>query len=287
MKRRFDWFKVLALVVVTLFALACLLPFWLVIAASFTDEHELLQRGYTLFPHQLSLDAYQTLLSGPTMLQSYGASLFITIVGTALALAITSGIAYVIANRLNRYSRLMGFFVYFPLLFSGGLVPFYILVTQYLQLSDTLWSVILPLLVNPFFVFIMVSYFRQVPLEIIESGRLDGASELTIFLRLVIPISKPILATIGLFYALIYWNDWFMALLFISDDSKFPLQLLLQNLVANVDASQAFQYSAASQVPTYQLRMALTVLTIGPIIFAYPFVQRFFVRGLTLGATKG
>ena len=282
-----DWFQVVAIGGVSLFALSCLLPFWLVVASSFASEHELVQTGYTFWPTEFSVVAYQTLLSGPTLAQSYLASLFITLVGTAIALATTSGLAYVIANRSARLSRPLGLMTYIPMLFTGGLVPFYILVTQYLQLTDTWWAVILPLAVNPFFVFIMVSFFRQVPQDILESGRLDGASEFTIFVRLVLPISTPILATIGLFYALAYWNDWFMALLFISDNTKFPLQLLLQNLVANVDAAQAIQTSATAAVPTYQLRMALTVLTIGPILLAYPFVQRFFVKGLTLGSTKG
>lgn len=286
-RQAIDWFQIFAIVIVSLFALSCFLPFWLVVISSFASEHALVQTGYTLWPQEFSLAAYQTLLSGPTLAQSYIASLFITLVGTAIALITTSGLAYVIANRAVRLSRPLGLMAYIPMLFSGGLVPFYILVTQYLHLSDTWWAVILPLAVNPFYVFIMVSFFRQIPQDILESGRLDGASEFTIFVRLVLPISTPILATIGLFYALAYWNDWFMALLFISDNTKFPLQLLLQNLVANVDAAQAIQTTATAAVPTYQLRMALTVLTIGPIIFAYPFVQRFFVKGLTLGATKG
>ena len=286
-RQQMDGFHVFAIVGVSLFALSCLLPFWLVVSSSFASEHELVQTGYTFWPTEFSLAAYQTLLSGPTLAQSYLASLVITLVGTAIALATTSGLAYVIANRAARLSRPLGLMTYIPMLFTGGLVPFYILVTQYLQLTDTWWAVILPLAVNPFFVFIMVSFFRQIPQDILESGRLDGASEFTIFVRLVLPISTPILATIGLFYALTYWNDWFMALLFISDNTKFPLQLLLQNLVANVDAAQAIQTNATAAVPTYQLRMALTVLTIGPIILAYPFVQRFFVKGLTLGATKG
>ena len=282
-----DWFQVFAISGVSLFALSCLLPFWLVVASSFASEHELVQTGYTFWPTEFSLVAYQSLLSGPTLAQSYLASLFITLVGTVIALATTSGFAYVIANRAARLSRPLGLMAYIPMLFTGGLVPFYILVTQYLHLTDTWWAVILPLAVNPFFVFIMVSFFRQVPQDIMESGRLDGASEFTIFVRLVLPISTPILATIGLFYALAYWNDWFMALLFISDNTKFPLQLLLQNLVSNVDAAHPNQTTATAAVPTYQLRLALTVLTIGPIILAYPFVQRFFVKGLTLGATKG
>ncbi len=285
--RRPDGFKIFAYLFVGFFALICLLPFWLLVIGSMTDEGELVREGYTLWPQHFSFQAYQVLFAGPNMVTSYANSLFITIVGTAIALMTTTMLAYFIANRKSgRFGRFTGLFVYLPMLFNGGLVPFYLLVTQGLQLSDSLWSVILPLALSPFFVFIMVSFFRKIPEEILESGRIDGASEVTMFFRLVLPISQPILATIGLFYALVYWNDWFMALLFISDDTKFPLQLVLQNMISNVTATQAFQFDPAVQVPSYQLRLALTVLTIGPIIFAYPFVQRYFVRGLTLGSVK-
>lgn len=285
--RRFDWFKFVAYTVVIIFALCCLVPFWLVVAGSLTDETELINNGYEFWPHHFSLVAYQFLMAGGQITTSYGISIFITVVGTTLALAITSSLAYAIAMLRPRVGRPLGFFVYFPMLFSGGLVPFYLLMTQVLPLQDSLWAVILPLMVNPFFVFIMVSFFRQIPREIIESGRMDGANSFVIFVRLVLPISTPVLATIALFYALGYWNDWFMALLFIGDNTKFPLQLLLQNMIANVDAAQSLTYNSVIQVPSYQLRMALTLITIGPIIFVYPFLQRYFVKGLTLGAAKG
>ena len=284
---RLDWFRTLSYIVIISFALCCLLPFWLVISGSLTDEAELVNKGYEFWPHAFSLASYQFLLAGGQIATSYGISIFITLVGTALAVAITSGLAYAIAMLRPRVGRPLGFFVYFPMLFNGGLVPFYLLVSQVLQLQDSVWSVILPLMVNPFFVFIMVSFFRQIPREIIESGRMDGANAFVVFVRLVLPISTPVLATVALFYALTYWNDWFMALLFISDNTKFPLQLLLQNLIANVDATQSLTYNSVVQVPSYQLRMALTLITIGPIIFVYPFLQRYFIKGLTLGAAKG
>lgn len=286
-RRRIDGFELLAIVIVGGFGVLCLLPFLLVVSSSLTSERALIENGYTFVPGEWSLEAYQTLLSGPTILQSYGASIFITVVGTALALLATTGLAYVIAVTRPRLSRPLSLFTYIPMLFSGGLVPLYILVTQYLELADTYWSVILPLMVSPFLVFISVSYFRQIPADMLDAARIDGASELKIFTRIVLPVAKPILATVGLFYALTYWNEWFMPLLFISDSEKFPLQLLLQNLIANVNAAQAIDVNASSGVPIYQLRMALTVVTIGPILLAYPFVQRYFVKGLTLGATKG
>lgn len=282
-----DTFQVFSIVVVSTFAFACLMPFWLVVASSLASEHELVDTGYTFWPHHFSTAAYSALLSGTSVAQAYFATVFITVIGTALALIFTTTLAYVIASNLPRISRPLGLFTYLPMLFSGGLVPLYILVTQYLHLTNTYWAVILPLMVSPFLVFVMVSYFRGLPAEILDSGRVDGANEIRILAHLVLPISKPIIATIGLFYALAYWNEWFTALLFISDNSKFPLQLVLQNMIANVDSAQALDVRATASVPIYQLRMALVVITIGPVILVYPFIQRYFVRGLTLGATKG
>lgn len=234
------------------------------------------------------MQAYQVIFAGDNQIvTSYGVSIFITVVGTALALTVSTSLAYSISNRRNRLSRPLGFFVYFTMIFSGGLVPFYLLVTQVLQLADNIWAVILPLVVQPFYIFIMVSFFRKIPQELIESSRIDGASEARIFVSVVLPISTPILATVGLFYALTYWNDWFMAMLFLSDETHFPLQLLLQNLIANLDAAQTIPREVTTPVPGYSIRMALTLLTIGPIVFVYPFVQRYFIKGLTLGATKG
>ena len=271
---------------VSLFAVLCIAPFWLVIASSFTSEEELVSRGYSFWPESFSLGAYEAIFSGHSVLDAYLASLFITTVGTVLALATTSALAYAIASNMRGLSRPLAVMTYIPMLFSGGLVPFYILVTQYLQLSNSLWAVILPGLVSPFLTFVMVSFFRSLPVDVIEAARIDGASELRILLQIVVPMSKPILATIGLFYALAYWSEWFNALLFISDNANFPLQLMLQNLISNVDSAQAIQTSTDASAPIYAMRSALVVITIGPVIFLYPFVQRYFVKGLTLGATK-
>ncbi|MEU4243909.1 carbohydrate ABC transporter permease [Actinoplanes sp. NPDC026619] len=279
-------FTVVSIVGVSLFMLASIAPLWLILSGSFTAESKLSETGYSLFPHPFSLEAYRTILAGPTVVDAYIASGFITIVGTALALACTSGLAWVIARRLPLISRPLAVMTYLPMLFTGGLVPLYLLVTQYLHLGNSWFAVILPLLIAPFLVFIEVGAFRQLPESILESARIDGASELRIFWRIGLPLSKPILAVVGLFYAVTFWNEWFTALLFISDIDKFPLPLLLQNLIANVSASTMLPTSGQA-VPVYQLRLALTVVTIGPILLAYPFAQRYFVKGITLGATKG
>jgi putative aldouronate transport system permease protein len=259
----------------------------MIIAGSFTNESKLARSGYSLFPKPFSTEAYKAIFTGPTVLDAYFASIFITVVGTALSLACTSGIAWVIARRLPLVSRPLAVFAYIPMLFTGGLVPLYLLVTQYLKLENSYFAVILPLLVAPFLVFVQVSAFRQLPEEILDSARMDGAGEIRIFFRIGLPLSKPILAVIGLFYAVNYWNEWFTALLFISDIHKYPLPLLLQNLISNVQSASMLPRSTAQAVPIYQLRLALTAVTIGPILLAYPFAQRYFVKGITLGATKG
>lgn len=287
-RRRPEWFTLVAYVVIALFTLFATIPFWLLITGAFTSNAELVTEGYSFWPTHWSLEAFRFMFSGSSqVVTSYGVSIYVTVVGTALALTTTTMLAYAIANPLNRWSRQLGLFTYFPMLFNGGLVPFYLWVSDGLKLSDSLWAVILPMVVNPFFAFIMVSFFRRVPAEILESARIDGASEAKIFFRIVLPISKPILATMGLFYALAYWNDWFYALLFLQNQNKFPLQLLLQNMLADVQFSQSFSQANLITVPSYSLRMAVTLIAIGPIVFVYPFVQRHFVRGLTLGGVKG
>ena len=210
-RRPLEAFEGVSVVVVSLFAALCIAPFWLVIASSFTSEEELVSRGYSFWPESFSLEAYEAIFSGHSVLDAYLASLFITTVGTVLALVTTSALAYAIASNMRGLSRPLAVMTYIPMLFSGGLVPFYILVTQYLQLSNSLWAVILPGLVSPFLTFVMVSFFRSLPVDVIEAARIDGASELRILFQIVVPMSKPILATIGLFYALAYWSEWFNA----------------------------------------------------------------------------
>ena len=288
-RRPTEPFTVVSYVVVSLFGLFCLLPLWMIVAGSFTAESKLSRTGYSLWPNPFSLDAYRMLFAGTALLDGYLASLFITGVGTLLSLSCTASLAWAIARRLPMISRPLTIFAYLPMLFSGGLVPMYLLVTQVLRLQNSWFSVILPGMMAPFLIFVAVSFFRQIPEEIIDSARVDGAGELRIFFRIVLPLSKPILAVVGLFYAVTYWNEWFTALLFLSDQDKFPLQLILQNLISNVTNAASLPGASASQAaaPVYQLRLAMTVLTVAPILLAYPFAQRYFVKGLTLGASKG
>jgi putative aldouronate transport system permease protein len=275
-------------IIAVLYALACIIPFWIIISSSLTAESTLNRTGFSIFPTPFSLEGYSMIFGGSArVINAYVSSVAITVIGTALALSATSGLAWVISRRESHWSRPLAIMTYIPMLLTAGLVPFYILVTQVLQLRNTWWAVILPFVVSPFLVFVQMQFFREIPQAVIDSARIDGANELRIFFTIVLPLSKPILAVIGLFYAVTYWNEWFTALLFISDKELQPLQQVLQIMIANISSANAIQPTNAAAAPIFQLRMALTVLTMGPILLAYPFVQRFFVKGLTLGATKG
>jgi putative aldouronate transport system permease protein len=286
-KRNIEPFTVVSYIGVGTFGLFALIPLWMIIAGSFTAESTLAKSGYSLFPEPFSLDAYASIFTGAAVFEGYAATLFITVIGTVLSLSATASLSWVIARRMPRISKPLAIFAYIPMLFTGGLVPLYLLVTQVLHLKNSWFSVILPHMMAPFLIFVAVSFFRQLPEEILDSAKVDGAGELRIFFQIVLPLSKPILAVIALFYAVSYWNEWFTAMLFISDPDKYPLQLMLQNLIANVTNAAELPGSSANVAPVYQLRLALTVVTIGPILLAYPFAQRYFVKGLTLGATKG
>lgn len=286
-RRRPETFTVISYVVVGLAGLASLIPFWMILAGSFTDESVLATKGYSFWPSEFSTTAYEGIFQGSTIYNAYFASGYITVVGTICSVLCTIGVAWVIARRSPGVSRPLAIFVYVPMLFTGGLVPTYLLVTQVLHLQNNWWAVILPHMVTPFLIFVTVAFFQGIPEEILDSARMDGAGELRIFLRIVLPLSKPILAVLALFYAVAYWNEWFNALLYISNPDYYPLQLLLQNLITNVSNAAQLPASASGVAPVYQLRLALTIVTIGPILLAYPFAQRYFVKGLTLGASKG
>ena len=286
-RSRVELFTVFSHLGVCAFAAFCFIPLWMIVAGSFTAESTLARNGYSIFPAPFSIDAYVQILTGSRIAKAYAASLFITLVGTALSTAATAGLAWVIARQSGALSRGLAIYAYLPMLFSGGLVPMYLLIATVLGLRDSWWAVILPHLVAPFLVFIAVASFRQLPKELLEAARIDGASELRIFFTMVLPLSRPILAVVALFYGVSYWNEWFNALLFLTTPDKFPLQLVLQQLIGNVVAAAELPGAVDGAPPVYQLRLALTVVTIGPIVLAYPFAQRHFVRGLTLGATKG
>jgi ABC-type glycerol-3-phosphate transport system permease component len=272
------------------FALFCFLPFWLIVINSFARETEILTKGYQVLPSQFSLDAYRLVFTGERIGRSYLITILVTSMGTGLSLLITSMLAYSLANTKVRYRHILSFFVYFTMLFSGGLVPWYILVTRYLRMGDTLLALFVPILVNAWNVFLLRNFFQRIHEDLLDAARIDGAHEVRIFFQVVLPLSLPALATIGLFYSLMYWNNWSNALMFINNRHLYPLQFLLRALVSNLMAFASSlnpNMALAEQLPSYGVRMATCVVTIGPIVLVYPFVQRYFIKGLTVGAIKG
>lgn len=271
-------------------AVFCLLPFLLILSGSFTDERSIYVNGYNFIPKVFSLSAYRFLFSNTRQLGiSYLNSIFIMTIGTAVGLFLISMASYVLQRKDFRYRNQLSFFIFFTTLFQGGLVPWYILMVRYLGMKDTYFALIIPLLMNVFNIIIMKSFMRSIPESIAESAKIDGAGEFTIFLKLILPLAKPGLATVGLFMALAYWNEWFSAMLFINDQNKYPLQFLLYKILQSAEFSRniASTASVTVDVPTETFKMSTAVIVTGPIILLYPFVQRFFVKGLIIGAVKG
>ncbi|OCT12217.1 sugar ABC transporter permease [Paenibacillus pectinilyticus] len=291
--RKFSFQQSLIIVGIALFSLSCLFPFIMVISGSLSTERDIVQFGYRLIPKHVTLDSYRILFLGSNrIVNAYGISILVTVVGTVLSLLVTSMGAYVMARRSFKYRNILSVYVIITMLFNGGLVPWYIICVRYLDLKDTLWALILPPLANAFNLFLMRNFMLSIPEDLHESAKMDGAGEFRIFSQLIIPLSTPVLATIGLFVALGYWNDWFLGLMFVDKQELQPLQLLLRTLISNVDFLKSSSNAAAmqrisAQIPSESIKMALTIVTIGPIVFLYPFLQRYFVKGLMVGAVKG
>ncbi|MEK3879099.1 carbohydrate ABC transporter permease [Paenibacillus sp. FSL H8-0122] len=291
-ERTFTLFSAVVMILLTVFAF---LPFLLIVIASFTNETTLIRNGYSFFPEQLSLDAYRYIKSSAYIfIRAYGVSFLVTILGTAIGLLITSMLAYPMSRSDFKYHNTLAFVVFFTMLFSGGIVPSYIMWTQYFHIKNTLWALILPnLLANGFNVLLVRNYFKNnVPLEIIEAAQIDGASELRTFFRIMLPLSMPVMATVGMFMGLAYWNDWINALYFVSKPQLYGIQNLLMQLMSNIqflNSGQAGNVLGADTVslPSTAVRMAMAVLGIVPVLFVLPFMQKYLTRGVIIGAVKG
>ncbi|GMK47877.1 sugar ABC transporter permease [Paenibacillus glycanilyticus] len=291
--KRFSISQSIIVLVISLFSLSCLFPFIMVISGSLSTENDIINYGYTIWPKHITFDSYRILLLGSNrIIDAYGISILVTVAGTILSVFVTSMGAYVMARRSFKYRNILSVYVIITMLFNGGLVPWYIICVHYLNLKDSLWALILPMLANAFNMFLIRNFMNSIPEEINESAKMDGAGEFKIFYRLIMPLSLPVLATVGLFVALSYWNDWFLGLMFVDKQELQPLQLLLRTLVSNVEFLKSSSNASAmqrisAQIPSESIKMALTVVTIGPIVFLYPFLQRYFVKGLMVGAVKG
>jgi putative aldouronate transport system permease protein len=284
-------FNLIGYVVVGLFALICLLPFYMIIVGSVSSQESIIIDGYQLFPKDFSWAAYDLLFeSSDTLVRAYGVTIIITVAGTVVGLFMTAMTAYVLNSKDFKYRNQFAFYFYFTTLFNGGLVPWYIMMVKYLDMKNNLLSLIVPLLLNVFYILIMRSFISAIPEAIKESAKMDGAGDFTIFLRLILPLLKSALATIGLFIALNYWNDWFNTMLFIDKQNLYNLQYFLYQILSKLDfinTALAQTGVALPSVPTDAYKMAMTLVATGPIVLLYPFVQRYFVKGITIGAVKG
>ncbi|MBY5034252.1 carbohydrate ABC transporter permease [Streptococcus gallolyticus] len=283
-------------ILIALFALSCVIPFIFVIIISLTDENYLLEHGYSFFPKLMSLHAYHYVFEGAMaqrIIRSFGVSVFITVVGTFINTTMTSTYAYAISRPYFPYRRFFTIYALITMLFSSGMVANYLVVTNLLHLKDSIWALILPMALGPFGIMIMRTFFRKtVPDSIIESARIDGASEFKVFMKIVLPLAVPGIATISLFSALSYWNDWFQALLYIQNDALFPMQFLLMKIQNNLQAlaenagMSAQMSEGLASLPKESVRMAIVVIATLPIALTYPFFQKHFVGGLTIGGVK-
>ncbi len=293
MKEKTFW-SVIAHTVLMVFAIVCILPFVLLIISSISDEASITRNGYTFFPTALSTSAYDYLrLQSYQILHAYWITIQITIIGTITGLIITSLLAYGLSRKELPFRGFFSFLVFFTLLFNGGLVPTYWIYTQVFHIKNTIWALIVPgLLMNGFTVLLVRSFFvTSIPEAIIDAAKIDGASEFQIYRAIVMPMSTPILATIGLFQAIAYWNDWYNGLIYLTDPKYFSLQNLLNRILANIQFLQtsdlASRAAASMNIPLTSVRMAMAVIAVVPILVLYPFFQKYFARGITLGGVKG
>ncbi|MCC6169943.1 MAG: carbohydrate ABC transporter permease [Caldilineaceae bacterium] len=287
-RRRVEWGRFLVHLVLLLVGAACVVPMLLVLSISFSDERALALQGYSLLPVGFTTFAYGYILQEPAQIvQAYLVTALVTAVGTAGGLLLCSLLAYPLSRQDYKLRGPLSFYVFFTLLFSGGMVPFYILMTRYLGLKDNILALILPYMVTAWYVLILRTSFAQLPVELLDAARIDGAGEWRIFFQIVLPLSKPVLATIGLFFILRYWNDWFLALLFIDKPTLYPLQYLLYVLMANINFLASNPQTTGIPIPTQSARMAMAVLAFGPALFTFLLLQKYFVRGITIGGLKG
>lgn len=286
--------KIVIYLFVAMFSVVCLLPFWLVAAASITPENMIGSDGFRLIPRAVSFAAYDLLFRTPErIINGYKVTAITTVVGTLASLFLSAMLGYGISRPSVRYRRFIEIYTLITMLFSGGMVPWYIICVNYLKLTNNYAALIMPMLLNAWNVFLIRNYFRSIPNEMHESAKIDGAGEFYTFLRIILPLSLPVLATLALFIALGYWNGWWLGLMLIDKDELQPLQLMLRSILSNVEFlrfspdAKKIVGNSANMMPSESAKMATCIITIGPIIFLYPFIQRYFVKGIMIGAIKG
>ena len=278
-----------------LLVLLCVLPFLLMVTASFTEEETLIRNGYSFFPEKLSLSTYQYLWkSAPTIGRGYLMTIAVTVIGTFCNLVITLLFAYPLSRKDLPFRNAISFFLFFTMLFNGGLVPTYMMYANTFHIKDTLWALVVPsLMMNAFYVIMMRTFFcASIPDSLIEAAKLDGASERLVLTKIVIPLSKPMVVTQVLMVGLGYWNDWLNGMYYVSDQKLFTIQMILNNMISNIQflSRNASLFGAdvvAIKTPTVGIRMAIAVVAVLPILAIYPFLQKYFVKGIVIGGVKG
>ncbi len=282
--------KIILYLILGVITVLWLIPILFIFVMSVTSSDSIASVGYSLFPKEITLEAYTYLIKNPAqILDSYKISIIVTLIGTVAGLMITTGLAYAMSRKDFLASKTLNRYVTFALLFHGGLIPTYIVVTQWLHLGNTLWVLILTMLVSPWNVFLMRSFISGIPMELLEAAFIDGATEFQTYFKIVLPLAKAGLASVGLLIMFGYWNDWYQGMLYIDDMKLTPLPLLLYKIISNIQyVMQNSQYmNTANNFPTIGARMATCVISIAPMLVAFPFFQKYLAKGLTLGSVKG
>ena len=278
-------------VFLTLYSVCCIIPFIIIVSTSFTSESVIRAEGVQFLPKDITLTAYDMVTKSGGIWWSYLVTILLTVIGTGVGLSIIAMTGYALQRKDFPFRNGISFFIYFTSLFQAGLAPYYLLMTQTYHLKDKYLAVLLPLLMSPWLIILMKNFVKSIPHEITESGKIDGAGDMRIFVSLILPMLKPALATIGLFLALGYWNEWYQSSLFLSSRVAVkPLQFTLYEIVNKTDAlknSVAGQFINLADIPQESVKMANAVLATGPIVMLYPFVQKYFISGITVGAVKG
>lgn len=284
-----------AVIYVFLFAvcLVCVIPIVTVVSISFSSDLVIAKEGYGILPKNFTLDAYKYVFKdSAAIFRSYGVTIVVTAMGLVLGLLFNSMIAYVLSRKDYAYRKQLTLFLIVPMVLNGGLVPTYIWLTKYLHLKNTIWAMLLPLLIVPWFIILLRTFFAEIPSSLVEAATVDGAGEMTIFFKIVLPLAKPALATVGMFITLNYWNDWFQPLMYIDERELYNLQYRLYILMRDVqemlkNAAVSGMGVSIADMPTESMRMAMCVIAAGPMLVVFPFFQKYFVKGLTVGGVKG
>ena len=290
MKSR-NYLKIIFHVILVIASLSAVIPMFVLLSTSLSVEDDVIKNGYPLIPRKLSLMAYRSIFADPSeLLNAYKITISVTLIGSVISLLIISMVAYVISRPDYKYRRAISFYIFFTMLFNGGLVPTYILIAHWMHLKDNMLAMVIPLLVNAYNILLMKGFLTSIPSAIRESAKIDGASEFKTFVRIILPVSKPALATVGLLLLLAYWNDWYQCMLYIDNSKLYNLQYMLVRTLQNYEFLNTAEIRKMlvnmQSPPVLTARMAMSVIAAGPMLIVFPFFQKYFVKGIVMGSLK-